>query len=249
MRRQLVAFAFYAPLSVLAQPVEDPNSACTAVAVSGGNPATFLARQGSVEDSATGLQWTASDNDATISATEAKSWCEGKGSGWRLPTRSELQTLFNASPSAKVPCGFSECSVPAAFDLTSSLYWTSHRIANSGDLAAAARVCYVSLSYGTSSSQVESGGLEDIRALCVRGIFKPPLPRGSILVTVDPPSADIFVDDVHVGHGSQRVRHLNPGVNYRLEARLDGRHIAATTISVRSGEVKRVQLGTATDRN
>jgi hypothetical protein len=54
---------------------------------------------GTVTDTQTGLMWAAQDNGADINWYNAKGYCEGfskGGTGWRLPTQSELVGLFQS---------------------------------------------------------------------------------------------------------------------------------------------------------
>jgi hypothetical protein len=54
---------------------------------------------GTVTDTQTKLIWAAQDNGADINWYNAKSYCEGfsrGGTGWRLPTQSELSGLYSS---------------------------------------------------------------------------------------------------------------------------------------------------------
>ena len=56
----------------------------------------FKYDNGVVYDTKTGLEWTAGPGK-NMNWNEAKAWAEGieiDGSGWRLPTRKELETLY-----------------------------------------------------------------------------------------------------------------------------------------------------------
>jgi hypothetical protein len=54
---------------------------------------------GTVTDTQTGLIWAAQDNGSDINWYNAKGYCEGfskGGTGWRLPTQSELSGLYQS---------------------------------------------------------------------------------------------------------------------------------------------------------
>jgi len=61
-----------------------------------------------VLDTKTNLMWAARDNESDISWTQAKSYCENYQSGgyrdWRMPTRDELATLYDAGNTRPAPC-------------------------------------------------------------------------------------------------------------------------------------------------
>jgi hypothetical protein len=69
---------------------------------------------GVILDSETGLEWTQSDNGATINGKEAATYCERlalAGGGWRLPEITEIETLCSQqfehsiySQGGMIPC-------------------------------------------------------------------------------------------------------------------------------------------------
>ena len=73
---------------------------------------------------ATGLEWTQSDNGSDINWASAGAYCAGKGSGWRLPSTAELQSLYDASGTVSTSCGSETCRVSPLFRLTGPVGWS-----------------------------------------------------------------------------------------------------------------------------
>lgn len=63
---------------------------------------------GTVVDSRTGLMWASRDNGSDIAWQGAKAYCEHFGAGghtdWRMPTATELMTLYDERESWTTPC-------------------------------------------------------------------------------------------------------------------------------------------------
>lgn len=76
----------------------------------------------------TGLQWTRSDNGRDVTWVQAEAHCRGIGSGWSLPTVTELQSLrdpkFKSSFDG-LPCGRYRCQVSSELRLGGPSFWTS----------------------------------------------------------------------------------------------------------------------------
>lgn len=81
---------------------------------------------GTVLDTGTGLMWAAKDNGEGITWDEAKRYCENyRGGGytdWRMPTQSELASLYD--PSKKNRFG---CHITKLIDISMCLPWASER--------------------------------------------------------------------------------------------------------------------------
>ena len=80
------------------------------------------------EEASRGPQWAESDNGADVSWSEATAYCESKGSGWRLPTSSELQENYRLGRST--PCGSLggvpyTCKISSNSHLSSPVLWTN----------------------------------------------------------------------------------------------------------------------------
>jgi uncharacterized protein DUF1566 len=134
---------------------------------------------GTVKDSKTGLIWAAKDNGAAIMWSKAVEYCknysEGGHNDWRVPTSSELATLYGGSPktsnepassygsSRKAKGQDSEKAIDVITDLihiSAPLVWTARRTSKNKAFA-------FSFSYGTSR-RLHRGGGENRRALPVR---------------------------------------------------------------------------------
>jgi hypothetical protein len=123
-----------------------------------------VVKQGVVEDTFTGTQWTQRDNLADINWHDAKAHCSSlalDGGGWRLPSMQELSMLYSGAQGNKVPCANWQCTAPKAFYLTGTAFW-------SGDPGkGSSEAWYFDLDHGTrNSAAVSYPGLT--RALCVR---------------------------------------------------------------------------------
>lgn len=115
---------------------------------------------GVVRDAVAKLEWLQSDNGKDISWQDAKGYCESRG--WRLPTQTQLLSIFDRSGTLSAPCGSARCKVSPLFQLTSryGFYWSSEA---NGD----AEAWHVALDFGTRTSSPMSESM-DTRALCVR---------------------------------------------------------------------------------
>lgn len=89
---------------------------------------------GTVYDTMTKLTWQQTVPPATYSWADAKTYCMGVGatlggSGWRLPTAKELQTIVDESR-------FKPAINPTAFPATpTDSYWSSTPYGTAGDMA------------------------------------------------------------------------------------------------------------------
>jgi serine/threonine protein kinase len=109
----------------------------------------------------TGLEWTQSDNGSDINWGSAGAYCAGKGSGWRLPSSAELQSLYDASGAVSTSCGSDTCWVSPLFRLTGPVGWSSE-----ADAASEAWGVYlVNGDRYSGSASIKFNA----RALCVRG--------------------------------------------------------------------------------
>jgi hypothetical protein len=108
------------------------------------------------------LQWTRSDNGKDLNWPDAKAWCASQGEAWRLPSRAELEGLYNSGLAGEVvPCFNAKCKVPSSFQLSGSWQW-------SGQLSDDGRtVWYIYLSTG-HPQQADPNYQLNARALCVR---------------------------------------------------------------------------------
>lgn len=94
---------------------------------------------GTVLDTKTKLIWAAKDNESDINWADANSYCENyRGGGykdWRMPTRDELEGLYDGAKNYKADCGF-DVHLTELICLTCSFVWASEA---NGPLAAVFR--------------------------------------------------------------------------------------------------------------
>jgi hypothetical protein len=117
----------------------------------------YTITNGTVYDTKTKLTWQQAVPSTKYAWADAKTYCSGlslAGTGWRLPTAKELQTIVDESR-------MSPSIDPTAFPSTPSDYfWSSSPLAGSSSLA-----WYVYFSYGNPGSGVVSGAYS---VRCVR---------------------------------------------------------------------------------
>jgi len=111
------------------------------------------------------LHWAASDNGKDIAWEDSKAYCAGKGSDWRLPTATELESLFGGPPQR---CGRATCRVSAKTRLSGPWFWSATEVSpdeahDPGDVAWG-----VLLVNGVRTQNLRPIAY-DARALCVHG--------------------------------------------------------------------------------
>jgi hypothetical protein len=114
-----------------AQSADSPSARNTAPSIG-----TWIERGPDVlRDSATGLEWTQSDNGEDIDWKAAQSFCAGKQAGWRLPAVEELENVYRiaASRSESASCRHHACSVPGLFKLSGAWFWSATRAGREKD--------------------------------------------------------------------------------------------------------------------
>jgi hypothetical protein len=82
---------------------------------------------GILRDTRTKLEWLQEDNGDDIDWNVAKSYCEGKHHGWRLPTLQELKSIYDDRERG-VPCGQAVCKVSSRFHLTAAWFWSATQV-------------------------------------------------------------------------------------------------------------------------
>jgi hypothetical protein len=81
---------------------------------------------GTLAQTATGLEWARSDNGADIDWGNASKYCAGRGPGWRLPSVTELLSIYDKSGTASTSCGAGyTCKVSSLFQLTGPWLWSN----------------------------------------------------------------------------------------------------------------------------
>jgi hypothetical protein len=124
--------------------------------------------KGVLEDTRTGLQWTAVDNGADINWNDAKSWCISKRFGWRLPTLPELLSIYfePGTGSGSVACGQATCHTYMEFRLTGSWFWSATPVGQ--DAYDGIEMAWGVQLINGAKTQTVMDLSEGSRALCVR---------------------------------------------------------------------------------
>jgi hypothetical protein len=125
---------------------------------------------GTLTDDLTKMQWTIRDNGADISWIDADRYCREldlAGTGWRLPSVTELEQIHDPSGTLTTPCADTSCEISPQFQLSGSSVWSSDLSANDNTLA-----WYLALHQaGRGSASLSAGS--DGRALCMRPLPPP----------------------------------------------------------------------------
>ncbi len=128
-------------------------------------PIAFLLCFAAARPAAAGqLHWAASDNGKDIAWEDAKAFCAGKGSGWRLPTAAELESLFGGPPQR---CGRATCRVSAKIRLSGPWFWSATEV-SSGEAHDPEDVAWGVLLVNGARTQNLRPIAYDARALCVQ---------------------------------------------------------------------------------
>ncbi len=92
---------------------------------------------GTITDSATGLNWQQADSDSKLSWLDAKTYCDdfslGDKNDWRLPTKEELKSLVVCTEGKETPLpdgqtcssGYTSPTISSQFSCEQYFYWTS----------------------------------------------------------------------------------------------------------------------------
>jgi Protein of unknown function (DUF1566) len=82
---------------------------------------------GVLKDTRTKLEWLQDDNGDDIDWNDAKSYCDRRHSGWRLPSLPELKTIYGEREGG-VRCAQAICKVSSEFHLTGSWFWSATQV-------------------------------------------------------------------------------------------------------------------------
>lgn len=82
---------------------------------------------GILKDAHTQLDWSQDDNGDDIDWNDAKSYCDGKHNGWRLPSLQELKSIYDEHERG-VPCAHAICKVSSQFHLTGAWFWSATQV-------------------------------------------------------------------------------------------------------------------------
>jgi Protein of unknown function (DUF1566) len=121
---------------------------------------------GVLEDGRTMLQWLQDDNGGDIDWNDARSYCEGKHDGWRLPSLRELKTIYNEQERG-VKCAQTICRVSSKFHVTGTWFWSATQVGK--DATDGIELAWGVLMTNGAQTQTVREASYGSRALCVRG--------------------------------------------------------------------------------
>lgn len=122
---------------------------------------------GILKDTLTQLEWSQDDNGDDIDWHDAKSYCDGKHNGWRLPSLQELESIYDKHERG-VPCAHAICKVTSQFHLTGAWFWSATQVGkdSTDGIELAWGVVMVN---GAPTQNVREASYGS-RALCVRSL-------------------------------------------------------------------------------
>jgi hypothetical protein len=120
---------------------------------------------GVLRDERTKLEWLQYDNGDDIDWNAAKSYCDGRHSGWRLPSLQELKPIYDEHESA-VRCGQANCKVSSEFHLTGSWFWSATQVGK--DSTDGIELAWGVLMANGAQTQTVRDASYGSRVLCVR---------------------------------------------------------------------------------
>jgi hypothetical protein len=121
---------------------------------------------GVLKDARTGLEWTKNDNGGDIDWNEAKSYCDGRRTGWRLPSLQELKAIFD--PTARgARCAEALCQISSQFNLSGSWFWSATQVGR--DATDGSELAWGVLMVNGAQTETVRDASYGSRTLCVRG--------------------------------------------------------------------------------
>lgn len=133
------------------------------------NQVRFQKRSEGIYDANALIIWSSSDNGADIGWGAANEYCRSKGSGWSLPTASQLQGLYDArvtdGPVFRKPAFLSGGSIPSMAQIATPLIRVSYDVFWSSERKGTDQAVAVYMDSGDKSNLLVSSSL---RALCVK---------------------------------------------------------------------------------
>jgi len=111
------------------------------------------------------LEWLQNDNGGDIDWNSAKSYCEGRHRGWRLPSLRELESLYDEHERG-VGCGQAMCKVSSQFHLTGTWFWSVTQVGK--DSTDGIELAWGVLMANGARTQTVRDASYGSRVLCVR---------------------------------------------------------------------------------
>jgi hypothetical protein len=120
---------------------------------------------GVLEDGRTKLQWSQDDNGGEIDWNQARSFCEGRHAGWRLPSLRELKALYDEHEQG-AKCGQTVCHLSSQFHVTGTWFWSATQVGR--DATDGIELAWGVLMTTGAQTQTVRDASYGSRALCVR---------------------------------------------------------------------------------
>jgi hypothetical protein len=121
---------------------------------------------GVLRDGRTALEWTKDDNGGDIDWNGAKSYCDGRRRGWRLPSLQELKAIFDPTDRG-ARCAQALCKVSSQFNLTGAWFWSATQVGP--DATDGSELAWGVLMVNGAQTQTVRDASYGSRTLCVRG--------------------------------------------------------------------------------
>jgi Protein of unknown function (DUF1566) len=121
---------------------------------------------GILRDASTGLEWTSDDNGSDVDWNDAKTYCDGRRKGWRLPSLQELKAIFDPAERGS-RCAQTLCKVSSQFNLTDTWFWSATQVGN--DSTDGSELAWGVLMVNGAQTQAVRDASFGSRTLCVRG--------------------------------------------------------------------------------
>lgn len=120
---------------------------------------------GILKDARTKLEWLQDDNGDDIDWNGAKSYCEGRHHGWRLPSLQELKSIYDEHERG-VRCAQAICKVSSQFHLTGTWFWSATQVGK--DSTDGIELAWGVLMANGAPTQTVRDASYGSRVLCVR---------------------------------------------------------------------------------
>jgi Protein of unknown function (DUF1566) len=121
---------------------------------------------GVLEDARTQLEWLQDDNGEDIDWNAAKTYCDRRRGGWRLPSLPELRTIYDEREEG-VRCAETICKVSSEFHLTSAWLWSATQVGK--DSTDGIELAWGLLLANGAQTQAVREAAYGSRVLCARG--------------------------------------------------------------------------------
>ncbi len=165
-----ISLRHMAAISILCHPMVDVL--CAQSAAAGSSEAVGAENRwknlgtGVLKDTRTTLEWLQDDSGEDIDWSDAKSYCDGKRNGWRLPSLQELRSIYDEHEHG-VRCAQTICKVSSQFHLTGTWFWSATQVGK--DSADGIELAWGVLMANGAQTQAVREASYGSHALCVRG--------------------------------------------------------------------------------